>query len=121
MYQGNFEKLDVWKKSHLFVLKIYKVTKLFPNEEKFSLTDQVKRSALSIAANIVEGNEKRTRKDFTQFLYISKASLAETKYHLILAKDLYYIKENTFYELLEDANEIGRLINGLIKYLSNSP
>ncbi len=119
MYNGNFEKLEVWKKSHQFVLNIYKITKLFPKEELYALTNQLRRSASSVPANIVEGNEKKSIKEYIQFLYTAKSSLAETKYHLLLARDLEYINRITFDELLNQINEIGKMINGLINYLSN--
>lgn len=117
MYSSNFEKLDVWQKSHHFVLMIYKITKLFPKEEIYSLTSQLRRSASSVAANIVEGNEKKSLKEYVQYLYVAKSSLAETKYHLILSRDLGYIKNKNFNDLLSQLNEIGKMLNGLINYL----
>lgn len=119
MYSSNFEKLEVWQKSHQFVLSVYKITKLFPKEELYALTSQLRRSASSVPANIVEGNEKKSTKEYIQFLYTAKSSLAETKYHLLLAQDLRYINKITFDELLIKINEIGKMLNGLIKYLSN--
>jgi len=119
MYGGNFEKLEVWQKSHQFVLSVYKITKLFPKEELYALTSQLRRSASSVPANIVEGNEKKSIKEYVQFLYTAKSSLAETKYHLLLAQDLRYINRANFNELLNKINEIGKMLNGLINYLSN--
>ncbi len=118
-YQSNFEKLEVWKKSHKLVIQIYEITKSFPKDEKYGLIDQLRRSASSVPTNIAEGNEKKSKKEFIQFLFTAKGSLAETKYHLILARDLNYISQKNFDDLLNQINEIGRLLNGLIKYLSS--
>ena len=117
MEDNRFEKLEVWKKAHQLVLKIHKLTKSFPKEEKYSLVDQLRRASASIAANIVEGNERKTRKEFNQFLYVAKGSLAETKYFLILSRDLFYINKVDSDTIIQEANEIGKMINGLISYL----
>ncbi len=120
MEKNNFEKLILWKKTHTFVLSIYRITKSFPKEEKYVLIDQLRRSSSSIVANIVEGNEKKSKKEYLQYLYNSKGSLAETKYHLLLARDLGYLKKNDYSQLKTDADEIGKLLTGLIHYLSSS-
>ncbi len=117
---NNFEKLDAWKESHKLVLLIYKVVKLFPSEEKFRLTDQLCRAASSIPANLVEGGARAYRKEYIQYCYQARGSLEETKYHLILARDLGYLKNNKYEELFEQANTAGRLINGLISYLRSN-
>ena len=114
---NRFEKLEVWKKAHEFTLLVYKLTSLFPKEEKYSLVDQLRRAASSVPTNIVEGNERNSIKEFIQFLFTAKASLAETKYHLLLAKDLNYLSESNYHKALELANEVGKMINGLISYL----
>jgi four helix bundle protein len=114
---SRFENLEVWKKAHQFTLIVYKLTRKFPPEEKYSLCDQLKRSAASVPTNIVEGNERNSKKEFIQFLYTSKGSLAESKYHILLSKDLGYINEEEYLQLIELANEIGKMLNGLISYL----
>jgi four helix bundle protein len=88
-----FRELKVWQKAHQMVLKIYQTTKTFPGDEKYGLTSQVRRSAASVATNIVEGFKRRSDKDFARFLNTADASLEETKYHLILARDLRYMIE----------------------------
>ncbi|MEK7472773.1 MAG: four helix bundle protein [Patescibacteria group bacterium] len=115
--KNSFEKLDAWKEAHKLVIAIYKVTKKFPNEEKFRLIDQICRSVSSVAANIVEGNSRQYRKEFLQFLYLSKGSLEETKYHLLLARDLTYITSKEYGNFIDQCNLVGRLIAGLVKYL----
>jgi four helix bundle protein len=114
---NRFEQLAVWKASHEYVLDIYRLIKKFPKEEKFALVDQLRRSSSSVPTNIVEGNERGSKKEFIQFLYTAKASLAESKYHLILAKDLKYSSQSETNLLLNKADEIGKMINGLINYL----
>lgn len=116
---SNFEELKVWQKSHQLVLDIYKVTKRFPSEEKFSLVDQIKRSSSSIPTNIVEGNSRKTKKEFIQFLYVSKGSCEETKYHLLLSRDLNYISNIEYNDLNLKINEISKMISSLINYLKD--
>ena len=114
---NQFDKLKVLEKSHSFNLEIYKLTKNFPIEEKFRLTDQICRSASSTPANIVEGNCRKTTKEFIQFLYQAKGSLSETQYHLLLAKDLKIIDQLVFDKLIYESDEIGKMISGLISFL----
>ena len=117
MEKNRFENLIVWQKAHALVVKIYKITKKFPSEEKFRLVDQLCRSASSVPANIVEGNARRHKKEFLQFLNTALSSLEETKYHLFLAKDLEYLSNTQYNELLNLANDVGRLISSLIRHL----
>ncbi len=114
--QNQFEKLEVWKRSHELVKKIYPLLENFPKSEKYSLVDQLRRASLSVPTNIAEGNERGTDKEFIKFLYTSKGSLAETKYFLILASDLGYINMEISKTLLQEANEIGMMLSGLIKF-----
>jgi four helix bundle protein len=110
-------KLLVWQKSHELVLKIYEITKSFPKDELFGLTSQVRRAAVSIPCNIVEGKARGSNKDYNRFLLIARGSLEEVKYQILLAKDLKYIDEFSYKELLNLALETGRLLAGLIKKL----
>lgn len=119
MIENKFEELKVWKEAHQLVIDIYKTTKRFPAEEKFRLTDQVCRSALSIVANIVEGNSRQHKTEYLQFLYISNGSLEETKYHLLLAKDLNYISTSDYEKLIAQCSVVGSLLGGLIKYIKS--
>ena len=117
---NNFTHLDVWQEAHEFVLSIYKASKDFPKEEQYRLKDQLCRSAASIPANIAEGTGKNTLKDYINFLYNARGSLEETKYHLILAKDLSYLEKESFKEFLSKINKIGKMLNGLINSLEKS-
>ena len=113
----NYEELDVYKKAHNFVLEIYKVTKAFPNEEKYRLTDQLIRAAYSIPSNIAEGNSRNTTRDYINFLYMARGSANEVRYFLLLSKDLNYINDETYAELNEKIIIIIKLLNGLINSL----
>jgi four helix bundle protein len=115
----SFEKLIVLKKSHSFVLKIYEITKNFPKEELYGLTSQIRRAAVSIPSNIVEGKSRNSKKDYLRFLLISRGSLEEVKYQLLLSKDLNYIKDKDYIKLYDLTNEVGKLINGLINSIKN--
>ena len=86
----SFEQLIVWQKAHQFVLGAYRFTGLFPRNETYGLTSQLRRAAVSIPANIAEGFKKRGRADKARFLNIAQGSLEECRYYLILAKDLNY-------------------------------
>jgi len=114
---SDISKLNAWKEAHQFVLQIYKLTKKFPPDERFRLVDQICRSANSIAANLVEGNGRSYKKEYLQFVFLARGSLDETKYHLLLAKDLGYITEKEYIDLIGCSDNVGKLINGLIKYL----
>lgn len=95
-------------------LEIYKTTKSFPNDELYGLTSQMRRASTSIPSNIAEGKARGSIKDFKRFLFIARGSLEELKYQIILSKDLNYIDENKYDELLNKAKEVGRLLNGLM-------
>ncbi len=93
-YQFSFEKLEVWQMARMLATDIYKRTQSFPAEEKYSLTSQIRRSALSVAANIAEGTTRITAKDQAHFTTIAFSSLMELFSHVIIASDLGYIKED---------------------------
>ncbi len=113
-----WKDLVVWQKSHKLVLEIYKITNTFPEKERYGLVQQLRRSAGSIAANIVEGKSKKTDKEFVSFLYNSRGSLEETRYHLLLSKDLEYISDSQFNDIEGSAQEVSYLLNKLIGSVS---
>ncbi len=116
----NYTDLIVWQKAHSLALKVYKTTRSFPHEEKYGLVQQIRRSASSVATNIVEGFGRFSKKEYVNFLYISRGSLSETEYHLRLSQDLGYVEENAYREPINLSAEIGRMLNGLIAALKRS-
>ena len=116
---NKFERLNVYNEAHKLVLAIYKHTSRFPKSELFGLTSQLRRSAVSIVANTVEGNSRNSKKEYIQFLYIAIGSLEETKYHLLLAKDLSYITLQDYNNVQNQAENVGKMLNGLMKYWKN--
>jgi four helix bundle protein len=107
-----FEELLVWQKAHQVVLSVYKFSKDFPQSELYGLTSQLRRAAVSVAANIAEGFKKHSRLDKIRFMNIAQGSLEETKYYLILAKDLGYGNSEA---IQKSAEEVGRLLGAYIK------
>ena len=103
----SFRDLIVWQKSHAFVLAIYRATDGFPAAEKYGITSQLRRAAVSIAANIVEGFRKRTKPDKLRFFNIAQGSADECLYYLVLVHDLKYIEA---VELQRQLDEVSRLL-----------
>lgn len=116
---NKFEDLNVWKKSHELVLEIYKITKDFPREEKFGLVSQMRRAAVSVAANIAEGFKRRGIKDKVNFYNTSQSSLNELQYYIILIRDLGYFQKLDEIKSLID--EVGKMLNGLISAINRQP
>lgn len=114
---SNHKDLEVWKYSIEFVSNIYELTKNFPKDELYGLTNQIRRCAVSIPSNIAEGSARQSDKEFMQFLYIAMGSLAELETQLIISQNLSYIKNIN--EQLDKIIVIRKLIVGLIKYLRN--
>lgn len=112
-----FKNIKVWQKAHELVLEIYKITKIFPGSERYGLIAQLRRSASSIATNIVEGYKRKSDRDFAHFLNMANSSLEETKYHLLLACDLKYLNKNNYERLSILADEVGRMLFGFQKKL----
>lgn len=117
MATRSFEQLEVWQKAHQYVLSIYKITKNYPKEEIFGLVSQIRRSAISITANIAEGYIRISPKDKLRFYNISQGSLEETRNFIILSKDLEYISEQDKTILDNQAAEISRMLNAYCKSL----
>ena len=109
-----FQDLLVWQKAHRFVLATYRFTGSFPKEETYGLTIQLRRAAVSIAANIAEGFRRRSRRDKAHFMNIAEASLDECRYYLILADDLGYGDSHALNPLVD---EVSRLLNAYARAL----
>jgi len=113
----NWKDLKIWQKAHALVLEVYRLTNGFPKEEVYGLTSQIRRSASSVPANIVEGQSRNTTKEYLVFLYNARGSLEETRYHLLLSKDLGYVEEGMFEALESRCEEISKMLNSLIQSL----
>ena len=113
----SFEELPVWKDARKFANKIYNLTKKFPKEENYGLTSQITRATVSIGSNIAEGFDRYSKKDFIRFLIIARGSISEIQSDLYIALDLKYINQNDFQETYTLSKDLGKQINGFIKYL----
>ena len=120
MKTKTFKDLIVWQKAHTMVLEIYKHTNSFPQEEKYGLVSQIRRSAVSVSTNIVEGYKRSSRKDYIHFLTISASSLEETKYLLLLSKDLHFLEDDVYRHLFSLSDEIGKLLFSVKKGLTQN-
>ena len=107
--------LDVWKKSVDLVTDIYKVTKCFPKEEIYGITNQMRRAAVSIPSNIAEGAGRQTDKEFVQFLHIAMGSSSELETQIIICKNLEYIGVEEMNTVLEKVYDIRKMLTGLLR------
>ncbi len=112
----DYKDLDVWKVSRKLVSDIYFISKSFPLSEQFGLTNQIRRSVVSIPSNIAEGIGRNHTKDTLQFLYISRGSLFELETQLILVLDQQFIAQNQFDNIAEQIENCKKLINRFINY-----
>lgn len=115
--KAGFEGLLVWQKSHQFVLEVYEMTKNFPESEKFGLSSQFRRAAVSIPSNIAESYGKRSMPEKARFFNIAQGSLNECRYYLRLSSDLGYAKTEQHFKQID---EIGRMLNAYTKKLLTS-
>ncbi|MDP4011934.1 MAG: four helix bundle protein [Candidatus Roizmanbacteria bacterium] len=117
---SHFTDLIVWKEAHAMILVIYAITKKYPSDEKFSLSNQMRRAAISITSNIAEGFGRLGKKDKAQFYLIARGSLIELENQLIISKDLKYLNVNDFKSIESNVMSVHRLLNGLIKATINN-
>lgn len=110
----SFTDLTTWQKAHQLVVRIYKITKGFPKEEKYSLSEQMRRASLSITSNIAEGFSRRSKKEKIQFYFTAKGSITELQNQLLVARDVDYIEKDNFNDLANRTVEVHKLTNGLI-------
>ena len=113
----HWKKLQVWEKSHELTVSIYQNSAKW-RKESYALADQIRRSAQSVPANIVEGQSRNTTKEYLNFLYIARGSLEETRYFLLLGHDLQFFTKKDFDELEGLSEAVSKLLNGLIKSLN---
>jgi four helix bundle protein len=112
---GTYRDLEVWRRSLELVAAVYRATRQFPAEERYSLRDQIQRSVISVPANIAEGHGRIHRGDTLRFLSIARGSLYETEAHIEIANSLGYLDRETFDHLWSSVQALGRLMNGLIR------
>ncbi|MCG8448824.1 MAG: four helix bundle protein [Pirellulales bacterium] len=117
----DFRKLEVWSKSHRFTLKVYKLTQEFPQNEKYGLISQLRRASASIPANLAEGGGRESDGDFRRFVEIAGGSACEVEYHLLLAKDLGLLDQDTYERFDLQINEIKKMLGALARRLRTNP
>lgn len=113
----DFRELKVWQKTHQLSLGVYKATTAFPKEEVFGLTAQIRRSCVSIEANIAEGCGRDSDADFARFMQIAFGSASELECHLLLARDLGFISKSDFDRLAGELSEVKRMLASFLKKL----
>ena len=116
----SFKELHVWQTAHQFVLLVYRVTGNFPAHERFGLSSQFQRAAVSIPAYIAEGYKKISRADKLRLMNVAQGSLEECRYYIILSKDLYYVAEEDYLNLTRSIEGVSRLLNSYCKAIANS-
>jgi four helix bundle protein len=110
-------KLEVWNRALAFVKSVYELTASFPNEEKFGLVSQMMRAAVSVPSNIAEGSARNSRKEFVNFLHIAQGSIAELETQILVSQDLGFVDKDRSSSLLEELDQISKMIIGLQKSL----
>jgi four helix bundle protein len=111
----SFTDLDIWKEGHKLVLMIYSVTKTFPKEEQFGLTNQIRRAVISVTSNIAEGFSRISYKDKAHFYVMSLGSLTELQNQILIARDVKYVTPKVFNGIAEKTVSINKMTNGFIK------
>ena len=116
---NSFKDIKAWQFAHQFVIDVYKHTREFPETERFGLCSQFQRAAVSIAANIAEGYKKLSKPDKLRFFNISQGSLEECRYYCILSRDLGYIDETAYQQLVQTILDTSYMLNAYIKGVVN--
>ncbi|MCK5707847.1 MAG: four helix bundle protein [Candidatus Aureabacteria bacterium] len=113
----SYKDLDVWRRSISIVKEVYLVTKKYPKEEIFTLVSQMRRAAISIPSNIAEGKSRHSKKEYIQFLYIALGSISELETQIMISKELDYIKNGIENDILDELDQIGKMLRSLINKL----
>ena len=119
MKTSDYKELQVWQKAMDLVVEIYKISKLLPKEEVYGISDQLRRSAVSIPSNIAEGQSRNSAKEFIQFLSIARGSLAELETQLLICIKVNMLSEDNITEAQNIITEIGKMIKGLMNKLNS--
>ena len=121
VFMEKFQELRVWKDSRILSVLVYRETRSFPPEERYGLASQMRRAAVSVAADIAEGSKKRSAKDRRHFHEIAETSLEELKSHVFIASDLGFLRPEPAQQILNDARSIGRMLARLNQTLRDAP
>jgi four helix bundle protein len=113
----NFEKLDVWQKAIAFADLVYSSTRTFPADERFGLTNQMRRAAVSVSSNIAEGTSRMSKSDFKRFVEIATGSVFEVISQAFVGRRQGFLSDDNFSNLYASAEEVGRMLSGLRKSL----
>lgn len=118
---GGFEELDAWKLAHALALDLYRVIERFPPRERYGLTLQIRRAALSIPANLAEGSARQSPKEFFQFCSVARGSIAEVRYFLRFSRDIGWVDQETHQHIVERYERVSKMTNALMSYLRTHP
>jgi four helix bundle protein len=112
---SDYRKLIVWKRAHAFALEVYLSTKSFPDSERFGLTSQLRRAAISVVSNIAEGWGRHETRDQVRFLKMARGSICEVECQVLLSRDVGYLRPAEWQRLDSSCRDIGKMLNGLIR------
>jgi four helix bundle protein len=113
----DFQNLKVWSKAHQLTLSLYRCTRDFPPDERFGLVSQIRRAGASIGANIAEGCGRRGNAELVRFLHIAMGSASEAQYHILLARDLSFLKPEQYVDLHSQVTDVKRMLAALAAHL----
>ncbi len=116
----DYTKIKAWQLADRLALLVYKKTNNFPKSEIWGITSQMRRSAVSVPANIVEGSGRKNKKEYLQFLYIALSSLTELSYYIRFTKEIKYLKMDEYKELFNSCVEVLKTLQGLISFIEKS-
>ena len=117
---GNYRQLLVWKRAHTLALDVYRATQRFPTEERYGLTAQLRRAAVSVVSNIAEGSGRLGDREHIRFLRIARGSVSEVECQLLLSRDLGYLGSSAWTVLDEQSQDLARMLTGLIQSLGRA-
>ena len=110
------KKLDLWNAAMELAVAVYKITELFPKEERYSLTDQIRRAVSSVPGNVAEEAARQTKKEFINYLHMAQGSLSELDTHLELSRRLGYLEQESWASLDKQVERIDKMLSGLIRH-----
>lgn len=117
---SKFTDLNTWQEGHKLVLMIYRITEKFPSEEKFSLTNQIRRAVVSVTSNIAEGFGRQTEKDRVHFYIMARGSILELQNQLMIARDIKILSDENYNSVSGQSIIVHKLMNGLIRSINNA-